>query len=355
MASKRVKKNSTGMIESSIDIISQLPDSLIHQIFSFLPTIYLVRMSLVSKRWRHMWVSSPFLYFEDLNNITFNKRKRNRDMVLNFVTKYLIHRQLFMQIPYTFIVSFRFVTLYNIRSSKIAIRQIDDWLSFAIHSEVKELDLCVNFYCLPCFVLNASSLTILKLRELKLVASSPSTLPSLKILSLAGVKLKSNAESLQNLVSGCPIIEEMHLSRCDLQHLDSTAVSGTIRNLSLSNVVLNDRWLGCLISRLPLLERLTLEWSVLKNISIHSHSLKYFFLKSNYSIEATLTTPNLVWLDFECVSQSIISVKAFNLLEANLKLRGFHTVETLIHLLSNLSFLKKLMLIIWKEEVFIIA
>ena len=75
MARKRVKRPRGGevgnepntiMIE---DRISQLPEPLIHHIFSFLPTIYLVQMSCLAKRWRWMWVSTPFLHFQDSSGI----------------------------------------------------------------------------------------------------------------------------------------------------------------------------------------------------------------------------------------------------------------------------------------------
>ncbi|XP_057772038.1 putative F-box/LRR-repeat protein At3g18150 [Salvia miltiorrhiza] len=47
------------------DRLSELPNSLIHLIFSFLPTKYAVRTTLLSKRWRDFWLTVPTLNFHD--------------------------------------------------------------------------------------------------------------------------------------------------------------------------------------------------------------------------------------------------------------------------------------------------
>ncbi|XP_060671974.1 putative F-box/LRR-repeat protein At5g02930 [Ziziphus jujuba] len=358
MGTKRVKGDCGECHTMLEDRISQLPDSLIHHIFSSLPTIYLVRMGRLSKRWRRMWVSTPFLYFDDFCIIALNKNVRTRDMVLKLMTYYLRYRKHCMQIPDTFLLSFRFDTHHMSASNSSDIRIIDDWLNFVVKSKVKELALSFKKYCLPQFILNASSLTLLKLTYLKLVAPTPSTFPSLKVLSL--LSFESDVKSLQNLISGCPIIEELYLRTYALGPIDFV-VSGTLKNLSLS-VDFNEQWLNGLISRLPLLERLALESHTMKNISIRSHSLKYVFIKSFDTVEEvalTITTPNLVCLHLTCYSRNIIVVEAPNLLEASLTLedRGGMlkaSLMDLVHLLSNLNFLKKMMLTIRDEEVLIL-
>ncbi|XP_060671318.1 putative F-box/LRR-repeat protein At3g28410 [Ziziphus jujuba] len=150
MATKSVEADCGGTVDKkrhtmSGDQISQLSDLFIHHIFSFLPTIYLVRISILSKHWRQAWVSTPFSYSDDLQGITFYKNVKNRDMVLKFMTNYLRYRKQYIQIPDTFILSFRCDTGYNFSSSSSdAMRQIDDWLNFVVKSKVKELDLHVK-------------------------------------------------------------------------------------------------------------------------------------------------------------------------------------------------------------------
>ncbi|XP_026445006.1 F-box/FBD/LRR-repeat protein At1g16930-like isoform X2 [Papaver somniferum] len=55
-----------GDSSSGEDRISQLPDSIIHHILSFLSdTTYAVQTCVLSKRWRYLWTSLPVLKFSD--------------------------------------------------------------------------------------------------------------------------------------------------------------------------------------------------------------------------------------------------------------------------------------------------
>lgn len=113
METERVKRNCVERVEDepnpfAKDWLSQLPDPLIHHIFAFLPTIYLVRMSRFSRRWRRMWVSNPFLYFEEWN-ISFHGNVNKQNMFLKFVGNCLRCRNLHE----TFITSFKLQTHFK--------------------------------------------------------------------------------------------------------------------------------------------------------------------------------------------------------------------------------------------------
>lgn len=136
---------------------------------------------------------------------------------------------------------------------------------------MKELGLYGEHYRLPQCVLKSSSLTLLKLTDMKIKALSPSTFPSLKFLSLKNLRFDDNL--FQNLILGCPIIEDLHLYGFTIGDVDLT-VCGTVRNLSLRQMKFSDKWYEGLISGLPILERLTLYGYEMNNVSIYSHSLK---------------------------------------------------------------------------------
>ncbi|XP_060671915.1 F-box/LRR-repeat protein At5g02910-like isoform X2 [Ziziphus jujuba] len=353
MATKRVKRNcGEKKVQNEPDImaedrISQLPDSLIHYIFSFLPTIHLVRMSRVSRRWRRMWVSTPFLYFDcQFNDVTFTKQVNRLSMFLKFLGNCLRCRKLYMQ-PDTFITSLKLHTYYKL--GRYAAQRVDNWVRFAIQSKVKELDLQVRGYCTPPFVYTASSLMQLKVHMGSEVASL-STSSSLTHLELRGLKL----EDLHLLDP--KEIHPMHgyLCRLDISNIDFPAK--TLKTLSLFSVTCADQRLECLISGLPLLERLTLICFYGVNISILSHSLKYLsFDPFGDNTKAKFVTPNLVYLYLRCRVSWIISIEAPNLFQGDLSLSdgGYKSASyfDLVHFLANLNGLKKMKLsIVWDED-----
>ena len=101
----------------------------------------------------------------------------------------------------------------------------------------------------------------------------------------------------------------------------------------------------------------------LNNISIDSHSLKVLsitvlaeFSANSFSF-GTFITLNLVCLRLVCGAKLVISFVAPNLLEADLTLHEdntMHSNEGIVHVLSNLNSVKKMVLCIC-EHVFIIT
>ena len=71
---------------SNVDRISKLPDSVILHILALLPTVEVIRTSLISKRWRHLWNSVPALEFCDVGV--------EEQKFYNFVNECLEHRMI---------------------------------------------------------------------------------------------------------------------------------------------------------------------------------------------------------------------------------------------------------------------
>lgn len=285
------------------DQLSQLPDRLIHHIFAFLPVVFVVRTSFMSKRWRWMWVSTPSLYFQGSRD----------DEYLTFVENCLECCKLYTQIFDNFMERFKFYLAYYDLSRCTASKTVDDQLWFCTKNRVKELDLNIEHYCLPQFVLKPStSLTQRKFKCLKL--EDPilltSTFPTLKVLSPEGVQYDN--ESLQNLFHGCPIMEDLHVDEHCVSYgerFDVTINGGTLRNLSLWSLTLSNQWLEGLVSEHRLLKRLTLvHCNGCRNICICSPSLKSMSIRESLTIQGSFRTPNLVFLCLCCTNKSSISI-----------------------------------------------
>ncbi|PON54601.1 F-box domain containing protein [Trema orientale] len=188
------------LLIEALDRISTLPDPLIHHILSFVPAIDVVRMSILSRRWRRVWYSVPALNFCHTDHMDrFHFHSQPEQAFHNFVNK---------------------------------------WSTSAIWRNVEELDICVeskyfrNYYSVPETALNAKSLTVLKLDYLILDGSRSISLPSLMSLSLTCVKLDDKA--LDNLLLGCPALEKFVLTRC-YELIDPKIASLTLKFLEIND------------------------------------------------------------------------------------------------------------------------
>jgi len=70
------KKRKVGMVEK--DMISELPDAILHGILSHLPTKEAVRTSTLSKRWGSLWTELPSFRFEMFNDSGKTTRKKQK-------------------------------------------------------------------------------------------------------------------------------------------------------------------------------------------------------------------------------------------------------------------------------------
>ncbi|PON66843.1 F-box domain containing protein [Trema orientale] len=377
MATKRVRANFLTKKDgiqntTAVDRISKLPDHLIHRILSFVPTIDVVRMSILSRHWRRVWYSVPSLHLCHTDHMDrFHFHSQPEQAFYKFVNKCLKHRER----------SARYITDSSISSLKLHIEYyrdnpaLDNLSTFAIWRNIEELDLCTeprylyyrNCYCLPEVVLNARSLTVLKLGHLIIEGSCSISLPSVTFLSLAYVKLRD--KTLYNLLLGCSAIEKFVLTRCyelsdpkisslrlkfleieddkafetleiEAINLESFKYDGNcedinlsackaIRSLSLLDIMLDDESMEDLICGFPLLESLTLYHSLnVEHIRICGQHLKNIRLDKYYEpaqkyLEITIEAPNLVSFHYKGNIKRAISIKGLDtILNGHIVIKG---------------------------------
>ncbi|KAI3992472.1 hypothetical protein MKX01_022563 [Papaver californicum] len=142
-------KRGNSSSSSSEDRISNLSDSLIHHILSFMITKYAVQTCVLSSRWRYIWTSMPVLNFSERFHYSESNDEDSRDERLNevfidFVNKVLdLHDNSDIQVMHL-----DCSTLY------INVSILYRWIEIAVSQNVQELYIKTNleddFEIPPC-------------------------------------------------------------------------------------------------------------------------------------------------------------------------------------------------------------
>lgn len=195
MTSKRTKRS------KKADRLSNLPDEIISNILSLMPTKFAVRTSILSERWRYSWVLT--------HNVDLDDRRAGRhgkDCLSDFVD-----RVLSMKVHKTYKVElFRLnFTIWSFPKSTFL-----KWISDAIKLNVSELDIKLIKPDLPLSLFTCKTLTKFTLHFCR--QSMPSwdwpsqvNLPGLKTLDI--IVYSKPFKSAFKLINGCPILENLSL------------------------------------------------------------------------------------------------------------------------------------------------
>ncbi|ESQ56201.1 hypothetical protein EUTSA_v10026908mg [Eutrema salsugineum] len=187
---------------SKEDFISSMPDEILHQILSFIPTSCAIRTSVLSRRWRHVWCETTSLYIEDL--------KATAQEINQTLTYFTAPK----------IMSFHLsLCRYNHFATKI-----DRWIEFAISHSVQKLSLNLNgrkkTYNFPeCFYL-CSSIKQLSVETgyMYMIPTCIVSWQSLRNLSLRGCRLR--VKPFAKIISGCPNLESLAFKSLSLARLE---------------------------------------------------------------------------------------------------------------------------------------
>lgn len=212
--------------------ISELPDSLLTQILSFLPTKYSIKTSVLSKRWQSLWLKVPVL---DLKVSDFpNDGEYFPSFIDNFLKLNQNSRMQKLKLKYD---------EYTYDDDRFA---PTGWIGTAFdrriqHLDVKGLvtDMCTREF-IPLDIYNSNTLVSLKLVTIgimnpELVVS----LPCLKTMHLEDVWYFDDPLIIEKVISGCPALEDLILVRpidfCDVDVLQFLRVrSQTLKSFRLS-------------------------------------------------------------------------------------------------------------------------
>lgn len=223
--------------------LSDLPESVLLHIISFLPVKDAINTSLLAKPWRNLWTLTPFLYFDQrlFDSPMAITSADNRRLFAKFVDRALIlynaPRLLSLAICFDYL-DFSYCS------------HVDSWIRFAALRGVQQIELNLRVsrtvsqspeehfmpYEVPVFALAAAPF----LRALKLVSCLFNRPPSgFFLLSLESLSLKLTQltdVTVPDIIAGCPRLETLVIKRCwGITHLK--VVSQRLKNLSIGYVV----------------------------------------------------------------------------------------------------------------------
>ncbi|XP_018490205.1 FBD-associated F-box protein At4g10400-like [Raphanus sativus] len=189
-----------------MDRISGLSDELLLKILMLVPTKVAASISILSKRWEYLWMWLPKL---DYDHRDCSKPESKR------LQCFLDHNLPLHRAPV--IESFRL----ELDSSRFKPECIKMWVAIAVSHCLRKLEIRYESKSniLPSNMYICKSLVVLKLGgDILLDVPRMVSLPSLKTMKLQSVRF-FNEETLQRLLSSCPILEDLVV---DLREDDTT-------------------------------------------------------------------------------------------------------------------------------------
>ncbi|XP_058784609.1 putative FBD-associated F-box protein At1g50980 [Vicia villosa] len=236
------------------DRISDLPDSTLCHILSFLSTKQAASTSVLSKRWKPLWLSVLTLHFDDTSF----------KFPVNFLSGvYSTMQQQDTTLP---IHSFSFICRQH---SLCKQNDINQFIEFVLERGVQNftLHLMVPFWNLstelPQSIVNCETLEVLKLKGIKVGYFSHLQdlhLPKLKTLHLNHIFCKCN-QLLYSLLLGCPL--NIPSSYVNLVFFHTTPMFQRLTHLELSFEAIGwyDRcmWLLEILKHSPKLQSLIIQ------------------------------------------------------------------------------------------------
>ncbi|GMI63726.1 hypothetical protein like AT3G59200 [Hibiscus trionum] len=202
------------------DRISKLPDSVLSGILCRLPIKDAVSTSILSTRWRYLFVSMLNL---DVDFRVFRRCPvRTIKSFTNFMDKLMfIHTE-------GRIEQFR---LQYIAISGVDASRVCGWVSAALWRGVKEIDLAFARESENIPVLSTALLfttkTLVRLKlEIPFAMTVPIhvRLPNLNTLELRRIKFEDD-DSVERLISSCPVLEQLSISCCDMRNMKCLKIS----------------------------------------------------------------------------------------------------------------------------------
>ncbi|PWA62518.1 FBD-like protein [Artemisia annua] len=184
------------MGSNHVDRLSNMPDEVLSEILSLMPTKFAVRTSILSKRWRYKWTLVTNIDIDDshpYHDLKIFSTFVDRVLGLCKTTEIRLFR-------------LRFMEMWVQKSS------VSKWIDEAVRLNVSELDIRVMLLGLPLSLFTCKTLTKLRVgfnSQHSNVWDWPTqvNLPCLKTLDIA--VFSNPSLNAFKLIGGCPVLESL--------------------------------------------------------------------------------------------------------------------------------------------------
>ncbi|KAF6168005.1 hypothetical protein GIB67_020114 [Kingdonia uniflora] len=201
------------------DRISQLSDPILHDILTSFPTKDVVATSILSRRWRYLWMTVPKLKF-------CHKRCRSppypeTERFMSYVDEVLRLHDLSCLKKF----SLEYYGMFN--AAPFEEFRIRAWISKITEHRVQDLHLSIMLkepFVFPNCLFTCSSLIVLKLALGSLKLGASVSFPTLKILQLREVTIL-DGHLIEKLFCCSQVLEELHIQACTLVNAKNFCVS----------------------------------------------------------------------------------------------------------------------------------
>ncbi|XP_073124356.1 F-box/LRR-repeat protein At4g14096-like isoform X2 [Henckelia pumila] len=191
-------------IDNGEDFISNLPESIISQILSLLPTKDALRTCVLSKDWEYKWTSIDNIVIDDRKR--FSLKTTRKKSVVYFVDRIFIlsHTSRLKR----FFLSFQ---------QEYDASRIMTWISAALMRNVEDLGIVYDYggVVVPRCLFDCIPLTKLKLQLPCVFRPVQNWFSNLKVLHLGKVEIQNDhATSNSHFIFNFPVLETLELRDC---------------------------------------------------------------------------------------------------------------------------------------------
>ncbi|CAN1185925.1 F-box/LRR-repeat protein At3g26922 [Linum perenne] len=227
---KGVKRAREEEEEASVDRLSNLPDVILHHIFSFLDIKYVVQTSVLSRVWRCVWKHAPVLNFR-------RDSFRDTQIFIKFVNMVLDHRYQLQVCKISFVdILASWKPRYKTMFGKV--------MSYASSQGTQHLVICLNRDCAISDLLGSGprfNVETLELRGVPFPSGfGSSNFQKLTTLNLEECNPLNDEHWVVDFISNFPCLLNLVISHCSWFHLGVYKIVGPqLRSLKLDSIYIN--------------------------------------------------------------------------------------------------------------------